>query len=55
MKKPEVSITAAPALVSGARCPFDIDVTAHGETRVDFIRARLVGEQGGRSAPAGRG
>jgi len=46
MKKPEVSIQASPVLVSGARCPIDIDVTAHDETRVEFIRARILGEQG---------
>src|SRR5262245_4830673 len=46
MKKPEVSIHAWPWLVSGLQCPFDIEVTAHDETRVDFIRARLVCEQG---------
>lgn len=46
MKKPEVSIIAPATLVSGTECPIDIDVAAHGETKVDFIRARLVGEQG---------
>src|SRR6185503_10120538 len=46
MKKPEVSIRTSPVLTSGARCPIDIDVTAHDEVRVDFISARLVGEQG---------
>jgi hypothetical protein len=46
MKKPDVSIMASPTLVSGARCPIDIDVTAHDETRVDFIRARITGQQG---------
>jgi len=46
MKKPEVSISASATLVSGTECPIDIDVTAHDETKVDFIRARIVGEQG---------
>ncbi len=46
MKKPDVSISAWPSLVSGMRCPIEVEVTAHEETRVDFIRARIVGEQG---------
>jgi hypothetical protein len=46
MRKPEVAIRTWPALVSGARCPIEIEVTAHDETRVDYIRARLVGDQG---------
>lgn len=44
--RPDVSISASPALVSGVRCPIDVDITVRGDTKVDFIRARLVGEQG---------
>lgn len=46
MRKPEIAVRTWPALVSGARCPIELEVTAHDETRVDFIRARLVGDQG---------
>ena len=46
MKKPEVALFAPPSLTSGVRCPIEIEVTAHDETRVDFIRARVFGDQG---------
>jgi hypothetical protein len=46
--KPEVSIQAARTLVSGTRCAIDIDVAFARETKVDFIRARLIGDQGWR-------
>ncbi|MEO8703015.1 MAG: hypothetical protein ABI867_23415 [Kofleriaceae bacterium] len=46
MAKPKVEIVAPTALFVGQTHPIEVVVTADGETKIEFIDARLIGEQG---------
>jgi hypothetical protein len=46
MAKPEVVVTALAPLVAGGEAVFAVDVTAAAETKIDFVDAWLVAEQG---------
>lgn len=46
MARPEVTISAPDPLFVGRELAIEVDITAPNETKVDFIEARLQGEQG---------
>ena len=48
MARPEVTISAPDPLFVGAPITIEVNVTASKETKVDFIKARLTGDQGWR-------
>ena len=46
MARPDVTISAPDPLFVGRELVIEFNVTAHKETKVEFIEARLVGDQG---------
>ncbi|MBL0212330.1 MAG: hypothetical protein IPQ07_00330 [Myxococcales bacterium] len=46
MARPDVTISAPDPLFVGRELAIEFNITAHKETKVEFIEARLVGDQG---------
>jgi hypothetical protein len=44
--KPEIQISAPTTLVVGERCVIEFDVTVEKETKLEFLEARIEGQQG---------